>query len=100
MKRIHQILFLLLLPIMLSAQVTGTGGNSWITSPWVIGVVVLIMLILVYILVSSLEQLSSIFSSRQIELPEEDEYEFNDQLIGLKAEEIEQILAERKRAKK
>jgi len=85
---IHQLLFL---------QTTEVTTDNWLTSPGVIGTIVLILIVIflgVYILIKRLNRYVDLLEKNTTDVHEE---EFQKRLINLDAVEVDKILEERQR---
>ena len=89
---------LLLLPFALNAQTEPTDTVNWLSSPGVIGTIVLIVIVLVVAIVILMAKLSGIIGNYRHQQIVKKDLAFNEDLIKLDDDEIDDILAKRKAA--
>lgn len=89
---------LLLLPFALNAQTEPTDTVNWLSSPGVIGTIVLIVIVLVVAIVILMAKLSGIIGNYRHQQIVKKDLAFNEDLIKLDDDEIDDILTKRKAA--
>ncbi len=84
-------------PAIAYAQ-SSVSGDNWLTSPGVIGTIVLISVVVLIAVVILAIRLSSYFDTLKRKKVAVDKLEFSERLIGLEDDEIAEILKQRKEA--
>lgn len=99
MKKTFLVIYLLLLffPDFLMAQ-NGIDTENWISSPGIIGTIVLIVIVLVVAVIILLARLNSFASYLKNKQVDKKRIAFSDELVGLEEKEIDEILEKRKKA--
>lgn len=95
MKRILSSL-LAAFPLLLLGQNT----EDWISSPGIIGTIVLLILVLALAVIIFAARASSFLKTRERKLQKENQAELHEYLVSLDRKEIDRILEERKKASK
>ena len=89
---------LLLLPFALNAQTEPTDTVNWLSSPGVIGTIVLIVIVLVVAIIILMAKLSNVIGNYRHQQIVKKDLAFNEDLIKLDDDEIDDILTKRKAA--
>lgn len=84
-------------PLAVFAQGTSTiTTDNWITSPGIIGTLILITIVLVVAIIILLARFNSYLSALKEKRSKEQQSAFSEEIIGLKEDEIDEILIRRK----
>jgi len=84
-------------PLAVFAQGTSTiTTDNWITSPGIIGTLILITIVLVVAIIILLARFNSYLSALKEKRTKEQQTAFSEEIIGLKEDEIDEILIRRK----
>ncbi len=94
------IFFMVILPNFTMAQVEPISSNNWITSPGIIGTLILIFLVLFVATLIFLVKLNGYIDTLKKRQIEKKKLAFNEELLALEEVDIDQILANRKKALK
>lgn len=97
-KRTSIISILLLLPMLLFPQNTTVNTDNWITSPGIIGTIVLILIVFFIAVIILLVKLNSYIDSYKGKQLKKKELEFSKELLEMDEHDIDHILEGRKKA--
>src|SRR5690606_2327791 len=86
------------IPDFVMAQVAPINSDNWITSPGIIGTLVLIFIVLFVASLIFLAKLNGYVDTLKTRQIEKKKLAFNDELLALEEGDIDQILDKRKRA--
>lgn len=90
----------ILLPQILAAQAESITSENWVTSPGIIGTLVLIVIVLVVASIIFLVKLNSYVDTLKRRQIEKKKLAFNEELLALEEGDIDAILEKRKKALK
>ncbi|MEO2062305.1 MAG: cbb3-type cytochrome c oxidase subunit I [Christiangramia sp.] len=94
------IAFLIISPIQAFPQSSGNVSDEWLTSPGIIGTLVLLAIVLVLSFFILLIRMNSYFDRLKQKKIEQNRIAFNEDIISMESDEIDQILESRKNALK
>ncbi|WP_034236254.1 cbb3-type cytochrome c oxidase subunit I [Arenibacter certesii] len=97
-KRSLITLLTLLLPMLILPQNTNISTDNWITSPGIIGTVVLILIVFLVAIIILLAKLNTYADTYKRKQLNKKGLEFTEEMIGMREEEIDRILEGRKKA--
>ncbi|CAL66372.1 cbb3-type cytochrome c oxidase subunit I [Christiangramia forsetii] len=100
MKIFHllTLIFTLVQPDTIYAQVKNVSTESWITSPGILGTIVLITIVLVVAIIIFLSRINSYVDSLKKKQMAKTRLAFDDELVAMESDEIDTILEKRKAA--
>ncbi|MGA8854668.1 MAG: cbb3-type cytochrome c oxidase subunit I [Christiangramia sp.] len=100
MKIFHLITLIitLVLPDIIFAQGKNVSTESWITSPGILGTILLITIVLVVAIVIFLSRINSYLDSMKKKQMAKTRLAFDDELVAMESDEIDTILEKRKAA--
>ncbi|MDX1363323.1 MAG: cbb3-type cytochrome c oxidase subunit I [Arenibacter latericius] len=88
----------LLLPILLFPQNADINTDNWITSPGIIGTIVLILIVFLVAIIILLAKLNTYVDTYKWKQLQKKDLEFSEEIIGMREDEIDRILEGRKKA--
>ena len=92
------LLFLLLSPVSLMAQTDAISTENWITSPGVIGTLLLVAIVIVIAILILVARLNHYISTLREKHRQKQSAQFSEELINLRQAEIDAILEQRKKS--
>ena len=94
------IAFLIMFPIQAFSQNSGNVSDEWLTSPGIIGTLVLLAIVLVLSIFILLIRMNSYFDRLKEKKIQQSRKALNEDIISMESDEIDQILESRKNALK
>ena len=100
MKKLHFLVLSIFFPFIAAAQNSSSiTSDNWLSSPGIIGVIVLIGIVLAIAVIILAARISSYVELVKSKQEKDRRAAFKDELIGLEEAEIDEILEKRKKAK-